>query len=561
MSIRGKLATAFSITIIVTLLSCILIYVESKNIKSTFTDAIEESLPQTQSSAEVNQIVMTQASLVQSYIMGKDTKEEIAKQRNEVNSMITNLEKSINKDNNASKKLIAQLKELNNAMQNSFNQAISLKDSKGTEEASDFYINFTEKNVNKFMDSSTALFDGAIKNFKSAEEAANDGVKNALLFTNIAVVLVVIVGVAFYFILSSSIAKPVNRLQEYVQEISNGNLAVENLNIQSKDEIGSLAKSIDQLKGTVTRLLVNLSDNANHLTVTSEQLTLATENVSSVSQTLMDVVKDGADSANTMATSASESATAMDETALAVQKIAESSQELFNFASETERITSDGAENIKTASEQMDSIYESTKLTTELIHKLSKQSEEIENITKVITDITEQTNLLALNAAIEAARAGEHGKGFAVVADEVRKLAEESNRSAGQIVALTTEIQQDTKNVEKAVEQSLSNVQQGVDIIDNAGVSFNQIATAITNMKEQIEDVSAVTQQISAAAEEVAASVSEISRSAEMTKENVQQSFQSAETQNASIKELLSVSNELGERAQDMQQIVKKYKF
>lgn len=561
MKIKTKLITAFAITVVVTVLACLYIYFQLKHIETTYSKTLDESLPQTYSNAELNQSAMAEASLVQSYIMGKDTKQAIFDRREEINAIINSLQNQISDSNETAQILLANIIQKAEVMHSSFDEVIALKENEGAEAASEYYLEIVDMNVISFMDDSTRLFEELKNDFTNVQKEMSADAKLALVFANFAIIIVIVVGVVFIILLTRNIARPMHKLEKYVQEIKNGNLTIDSLNIKTKDELGSLAKAIEELKDTLTTLLMNLSDGASHLSSTSEQLTASTEEVNNASSLMLTVVKEGAESADTMAQSATESAKAMDETALGVQKIAESSQELFNFASETEEIASNGTKNIKTASEQMLSIYESTKLTTELIQKLSKQSEEIESITQVITSITEQTNLLALNAAIEAARAGEHGKGFAVVADEVRKLAEESNRSAGQIVALTNEIQQDTKNVEIAVEESLNNVQKGVDIIDNAGNSFDQIVNAISKMKVQIEDVSAVTEEISAAAEEVAASVSEIARSAEETNKNVQQSFKSAETQNTSIQEVLSVANDLSKRALEMQQVVAKFKL
>ncbi|NLY80724.1 MAG: HAMP domain-containing protein, partial [Lysinibacillus sp.] len=538
MSIKNKLITAFGITIVVTVLASTIIFNQLIAVEKIYSRTLDENLPQTFSNAELNRFVMAQASLVQTYIMGKDVKEAIQTHRDEVNGMIQHLDESISEDNQVARELVESVKEKAKIMHDGFDEAIALKDSEGYEAAASYYVDVAGTNVITFMDDATALFNEVTNAFTDARSKAKGKSNSAIFTTIIAIVIVIIVGIVVSLVLSSKIAKPLIHLEKYIQEITKGNLKIEPVQIHTNDEIGHLSKAINELKETLSKLILNLSESASHLNNTSEKLVASTEEVNTASSMMFDVVKEGSTSASAMASSALESATAMDETALGIQKIAESAQELFKFASQTEDIASKGSVNIKTASEQMLSIYESTKLTTELIQKLSKQSEEIENITQVITSITEQTNLLALNAAIEAARAGEHGKGFAVVADEVRKLAEESNRSAGQIVTLTNEIRQDTKNVEMAVQESLDNVHKGVGIIDDVGNSFNTIVEAIVKVKAQLEDVSAVTEQISAAAEEVAASVTEIARTAEETNKNVQESYKSAEAQRNSLQEV-----------------------
>ena len=561
MSIRKKLLTGFAISIIVTVLTCVIIFWQLKNIETHYSETLETSLPQTYSTAELSRLSMAQATLVQNYIMGKDTKQAIQTRREEVNGLIAELDQSLKKDNETEQALIASIKQKAEVMNQSFDEAISLKDTKGLDTAASYYIDIAGVNVVSFMDDVTALSSEIAQIFVQAQNDAETTVNRALILTNIAILLAIAAGVITAIFLSIRIAKPMHKLQLHVQEITEGNLSIEPLTIHSKDEIGTLSNAMNEMKDTLTALLHNLSDDAGHLSSTSEQLMASAEDVSLAASIMLNGAKSGAESATNMSISSSESATAMDETAQAVQKIAESTQELHSFASQTEGMAKSGSGNIHTASDQMSSIYESTKLTTELIQKLSKQSREIESITQVITGIADQTNLLALNASIEAARAGEHGKGFAVVADEVRKLAEESNRSANQIVKLTNEIQQDTKNVEIAIEQSLNNVEQGVEIIDLAGQSFDQIVGAIGDMKAQIEDVSAVTEQISATAEEVAASVLEISRSAELTRMNAMQSFNSSEQQMSSLQEIAAVANDLGNRAQELQKVVLRYQI
>lgn len=561
MSIRNKLLTGFTISIIVSVLACVNIYMQLQKVDSEYGGALDVGLPQTYATAELSRISMAQATLVQNYIMGKDTKQAIQARRDEVSGLIADLEQSLDPNNETFQTLLTGVKEKAVAMNASFDEAIQLKDTRGLDAAADYYINTAGMNVITFMDDATALSAEVSTKFEHAKEEAKSVMDLALFVTIISVLVAVAVGILVSLLLARRIANPMHRLEQHVQEITKGNLAIEPLKIQSNDEIGSLSTAVNEMKATLTDLLHNLSDNAGHLSATSEQLLASTEEVNRAAGMMLDGAKNGSEAATTMSVSASESATAMDETATAVQKIAESTQELHTFAGKTEQMAESGSQNIHMASDQMTSIYQSTKLTTELIQKLSHQSREIESITQVITGIADQTNLLALNASIEAARAGEHGKGFAVVADEVRKLAEESNRSANQIVTLTNEIQQDTKNVENAIEESLGNVEKGVKIIDFAGQSFNQIVGAIGDMKVQIEDVSAVTEQISATAEEVAASVVEISRSSDLTRLNAEQSFNSSEQQLSALQEIGAVANDLSNRAQELQRVVTNYRI
>ena len=208
----------------------------------------------------------------------------------------------------------------------------------------------------------------------------------------------------------------------------------------------------------------------------------------------------------------------------------------------------------------MDVINTSTVSVNELVQKLAEQTAEIENITKAITDITDQTNLLALNAAIEAARAGEHGKGFAVVADEVRKLAEESKVSASKIVNLTTIIQKDTKDVEQSVNDTVKNIDEGVSYVQHAQTSFDTIATSIYDMNAQIQEVSASSEEIAATTEQVVGSVKEMAKNVTHSADNSAIVLAATEEQMATMEEIDSVAKTLSEDAMLLQEEVNRFK-
>ncbi len=372
----------------------------------------------------------------------------------------------------------------------------------------------------------------------------------------IMLLICIVVGVVFV----RSIVVPVNKLTSAAKVIAKGDLCQKDIEVRTKDEIKDLAESFNLMKSNLHSLIHSMTANVEHTTSAAEELAASTDEISKSSHDIANLVEKMAISDNQAAVTGRESSIAMDETAQGVQRIAEATQMLHSKAVDTQSIANDGEKTLHIAENQMSIIQQSSNTTNERIKKLSTQSAEIVNITKVITEITEQTNLLALNAAIEAARAGEHGKGFAVVADEVRKLAEESKASANQIVDVIALIQQETKEVEKAVNVTVLNVDEGVTFIQNAQNAFDGILTAIVDMTSQIEDVSASTQQISASTEEMAASVNEMSSSSNYAAQQSETIASTIEEQAATLQEINAVARALSEEAVSVKEEINKFK-
>ncbi|UNT57053.1 methyl-accepting chemotaxis protein [Lysinibacillus capsici] len=395
---------------------------------------------------------------------------------------------------------------------------------------------------------------------KTNAEATKIAHTSSLIILVIAILSTILALLIALFI-TRLITVPVNKLAAAAKVIAEGDLSREDINVRTKDEIGTLANSFNEMKRNLHSLINNVIANVEQTTAAAKQLAASTDQVAISFNEVANRIEVTSEGVNQSATMGRESATAMDETAHGIQRIAEATQLLNSKALDTQVIANEGEKTLQTAENQMAVIQQSSHETTERIKQLSAQSMEIENITKVITDITEQTNLIALNAAIEAARAGEHGKGFAVVADEVRKLAEESKASANQIVNLTTYIQQETKEVEKAVSVTVQNVEEGVTFIQNAQVSFDTIMKAVQEVTFQIEDVSASTEEISASTEEVAASVSEMASTATTVAEQSEMITAVVEKQTATIQEINAVAKSLSDGATTVQEEINKFKI
>ncbi|BAQ10665.1 methyl-accepting chemotaxis protein [Bacillus sp. OxB-1] len=372
-------------------------------------------------------------------------------------------------------------------------------------------------------------------------------------------IIAFVLGLAIASVIGRHISRPLRHLKAAASSIAEGDLTVADIELKSKDEVKDLALSFNTMKGNLRSLIEDVNDNTLQVTAAAQQLAASTEEVSRASHEVTANTEQISSGIQVSAKAAQESSVAMEETATGVQRIAESVQTLIVEAQSMEQLAATSETSVKEAKDQMDRIFESSNETNQLIKQLSRQVSEIETITQVITDITEQTNLLALNAAIEAARAGEHGKGFAVVADEVRKLAEQSKTSASEIVNLIGEIQQDAQQVEQSVAGSMENVEQGVQVIDDAAHAFHNIIVAVQSMGGQIMDISSATEEISASAEEVSASIQEIASQATVVSSQTEQNTAAVEEQMASLEEINSVSYELDRQAVKLQQMIQRF--
>lgn len=389
----------------------------------------------------------------------------------------------------------------------------------------------------------------------------NDALSFATLISIIMCIISVIIGIILVLFVRKKISLPLIAMVDVSQTIANGDLSQNDIPVTSKDEIGKLAASNNLMKNNLRSLLGRIQENSEHLSAAAEELSASTEEVTAATTEMANRANDTLHASTSAAQSAGESAIAMEETASGVHRIAESTQSLNESSGETYQTAIAGGKIIDQASNQMNTINRSSTMVNELVQKLSKQTGEIENITNVITAITEQTNLLALNAAIEAARAGEHGKGFAVVADEVRKLAEESKTSANQIVDLIHEIKVDMADVEKAAAESLTSVTDGVKVIGQAGTSFEEIVSAVEKMNIQIEEISATSEEISASAEQVSASANEIATGTTNASANIESIAAAIEEQTATMEQVSGVAVELSQNALELQEEIQKFKL
>lgn len=560
MNIGKKLFGSFGIVIVILIFLSIFSVIKMTEIDEDYSFLIEDRVYKVTGLSEIQNATSLQGLYIRSYVLRQDSAdlENLTTQRETIAEKIGEIEGLFRTAD--MQEQINTLKE-NQALYNDYvSQVIDYIDNDEFEKANNMLFEFAVPANRSIQQTINSIVDVQKEQMHttSDETTASAKISKTLMIT-ISVIGILLASCLAIFI-TLNITRPLHRLTNAAHVIANGDLREEDVHVKTKDEIGELAAAFNAMKASLSSLISNVSLNVSSTTAASEQLASSTDEVSAASADIAKRVETVSESGSNSAAIGNDCAVAMDETAQGVSRIAEAAQVLNSHAMDMQTIAGEGGHTLQTAEQQMSVIQQSSYETKEKIKQLSRQSAEIENITKVITDITDQTNLLALNAAIEAARAGEHGKGFAVVADEVRKLAEQSKSSASQIAGLTSTIQKDTREVEESVNTTAQNVDQGVVYLQNAQVSFNHIVGSITEMTAQIQEVSASSEQISASTEDVAASIAEMAHAANSAAGEIGIVLSAVEEQTATMQEINEVAQSLSEGAVGVQEQINLFK-
>ncbi|MGG0655493.1 methyl-accepting chemotaxis protein [Rummeliibacillus pycnus] len=388
----------------------------------------------------------------------------------------------------------------------------------------------------------------------------NDAAAPIFLKTFFVILIALIIGAIVIFFIIKSILSPLRKLKENANTISKGDLTKE-INVQSNDEIGQLAKAFQEMRISLIGLVKEVDQNAEQVAASAEELTASAEQTSAATEQVSTAIQEVSSSAEKQTDGINKNSESLQQVSQGVTQIAENSMKVTELAYHTTMQAEEGGKAVTNTVNQMNSIHESVLESNAMIESLNVRSKEVNSILDVITGIADQTNLLALNAAIEAARAGEHGKGFAVVADEVRKLAEQSQQSAIEIHEIVEKIQKDTKSSVQIMARVTDDVQTGVKVSTEAIEKFNQILQSTKEMTPQMEDVSAIAQQMSASIQEISATAHELSGIAEANAATSEEVAASTQEQLASMEEISSSAQSLSSMAENLKQLISKFKY
>jgi methyl-accepting chemotaxis protein len=334
-----------------------------------------------------------------------------------------------------------------------------------------------------------------------ADEASSISDKSEVIIIA-SVSIITLISVIFGLIVSRSITKPVDRLLYLFKEFSNGNLNLQ-CDSSSDDELGKVISGFIESVNAIASIMRRISSVAIQLAASSEEFTSISKETSVNIERQKDEINRIIDLSENMRTGASDAF-------LSAQGAYDSASQCLKKSNDSKDVVSSTIGNI---GELVDVVGEAQNEMSEL----EKNSTNIETMLVIIKGIAEQTNLLALNAAIEAARAGEHGRGFAVVADEVRTLSMKTQKSTQDIESLISQLQEGTKNTASAMKRGLARAQENVSYAENTGKALNDIDSGISDISRKNELIKEIAERQKDFSEKVRASTGSISEMANIS--------------------------------------------
>ncbi|WP_034758605.1 methyl-accepting chemotaxis protein [Rossellomorea vietnamensis] len=442
-------------------------------------------------------------------------------------------------------------------------RVIETRKDKGLEKAA----NLVETGVGKkYLDGIRSYVDMIVVDQQKDLDARIDSLTRQVQLSQVVTIglsaFAVLLAVFFGIILSHTIKTNTKKISTSILEIANaGGDLTKRIHVKSKDELADLASDTNQLIAGIALLVKQVSEMAENVSASSQELLASAEETSrtitSIAETSSEIAA-GSDQTTHRMSSSLEKMNSLEEAA----RFLFNQAELVRQTARDMRVVAEkGGKTVHASSTKMMSIEETMSNTSETVEALGQRSTQITTIIGTITDIAEQTNLLALNAAIEAARAGEHGRGFAVVADEVRKLAEQSRQAAKGVTEIVHSIQEEVNIIIKQNSDGVKEVIAGVEITNETNASLEDILSQTTKTTVVVDEMVDHIQETLNLSQEVATSFAHVNEIAESTASNTETTAAASEEGSAAMEQVTASASELSQQAEKLKELISSFKI